>query len=719
MRNTRTLLCLLTFAAATLCAGPVTGDTIFLKDGREITGRIVSESKTDVVVERGSIQASIPRKDIEKIEYESGPPGESGAADPAKLLEEARRLYSEGSFEEAARRCERILRNSGSSGEAESLAELCRTLADASNSLKKTELKEAKEAANAALALDEKNEHAARILGEIGKYDKELEENGSLSGKFLVRDTRRFRIYHHQPYLASEVAVKAEEYLDSLTEALTCEKDPRPVFKERFEIRIYRDSGEYKEATGKLGRLFHSMTTSQTEIATYQGAALGDLKHELTHLLVHRILPSMPVWVHEGLATGGYKRAASNVYTNAISRITGKKFLPFDDFLKIRTPDDMGMSVGDFYLQSHMAVEFLIFGKGGMEKFHRFAKRSREILVRDVNAWAKTQKKTQVKVRNIDWIEKPMREMLAEIYGYADLKGFDADLKEYVEHRASEAAWQEQHRAKELDAEWEFTLRLDSEHFAIFTTSDKSVAEPLLELAEKLYEVFWLEFADTKMFIPGRVKIYLFDKVSEYISFLNAHGHDIDPKAELVNPHFSPFSGAACVCREKISRDFLHQSTAHEIAHGLSISLMSAFSGGNYWVVEGIAHYIGMSVYSKTQDMTFGNIHQTKTSAHVEFLELMMKKEAIKPLKEFISLGYTDFRKDFIYNNVECWSLFHFLQHADDGKYRDGFHRYLAEICGGKKPDAETFEKHIGKLPAVEQEYREYIKTLKATTRTR
>ncbi len=710
------LLCVTFLVSGT----PVLGDTVYLKSGRKVVGRIVSESKTEVVVERGSIRGAIQRKDIESIEYDSDKRGsEEGRKNTKKLIEEGEELYRAGRYGEAARVFERLKSAGESSARVERMAKLCGALSRASNALRNKMLKEARDAANEALAADKENAPAKKVLEEVARYDKQLAESGSLPGKFLLRRTKHFLIYHHEPYLASEVAASARKDIAYLLKALLYDGCHRPALKDKFKITIYRDADEYKEATGSLGQLFHSMTTSKTEIATYQKVALKNLRHEITHLLIHIILPSMPVWVHEGLATGGYERARSSTYSSANAYLSAGKFLPFDDFLKIRTPDKMSMSIGAFYMQSRMAVEFLIFGKKGMEKFHRFAKRSREIMVRDVNAWAKTQKKKKVTVRNIDWIEKPMREMLAEIYGYADLKDFDADLKAYIKHREKEAGYQERQQVRKLDADWKCTLRLDSEHFALFTTCDKSVAAPLLALAERLYEAFWLEFADAKIIIPGKVKIYVFNKVREYVTYLNAHGHNIDPKVRLVNPHFNPFSGAACVCRENVSRDFLYQSTAHEITHGLSVSVMNSFFKSGCWVVEGIAHYVGMSTYSKTDKIAFEKIHQTKYSAHVGFLKLMMKQKRVRPLREFINMGYNGFRKDFTASNVQCWTLFHFLQHAEDGKYRDGFHKYLAGICAGGKGDAAAFEKCVGELSEVEPAYLKYLKTLKASTKTR
>jgi hypothetical protein len=711
------MLCL--SAALLIPQTTVSGDTIILKNGRKVVGRIISETKTEIIIERGSIRGAIPRKDIETIEYDSArQDGEKGKEDTGKLLKEAGELYEAGCYKEAAQVYERLRSGGETSATVERMARLCGALSTAEDSLKKMVLDEAKKAARAALVIDAENECAKKVLAGVERYDNILAEKGSLPGKFMVKKTRHFLIYHHQPYLADKVARKAEEDLGYLLKALLYDGCSKPALKKKFKIRIYRDKKEYEQETGDLGKLFHSMTTSKTEIATYQATALGDLRHELTHLLVHIILPSMPVWVHEGLATGGYERAKTATYSAARAYLEKKKFLPFDEFLKIRTPDKMKMSIGNFYMQSRMAVEFLVFCKGGMEKFHRFAKRSREIMVRDVNAYARTLKQRKVTVRNIDWIEKPMREMLVEVYGYANLKDFDADLKWYIEHREKEAKHQEQQQAKEITAEWKYTLRLDSKHFALFTTCEKKTVEPVLELAEKLYEKFWIEFADTGMFMPGKAKIYVFAKLSEYGDFLKSKGTQVRQGKDLI-PHFNPWAGAVCVFKEKQSRDYLHQTSAHEIAHALSVSLMRALRGTGTWVVEGIAHYAGLSIYSKTEKIVFGEIHETKKSEMTGYLKRMIKRKEVLGLKQFINLSSNGLRQDFVARNVQCWSLFHFLQHGENGKYKYGFHRYLNEICVGRKGDADAFEKCVGKLSEIEPAYLKYIKKLKADTKTR
>ncbi len=688
-----------------------------MKDGRTLTGRIVSENDREVVIERGTMRAGIPRKDIEKIER--GPGGKDGTdASGEKLLKQGKDLYSGGHYREAAGVFRRLKAAGDKSEEVGRMAKLCDGLAEAKECLKEKMLKEAKEAAGAALALDAENACARKVLSEIEKYDKVIEEKGSLPGEFMVRTTKHFEIHHHHPYLASEVAAKAEEHLEYLLGTLLHEGCSRPSIKKKFKIYIHRDRKEYEKHAGELGAMFHSMTLSKTEIGTFQETALSKLRHEITHLLVHIILPSMPVWVHEGLADAGYERAKSNVYSRAKECMDKKSFLPFDEFLKIRTPDKMEMSVSAFYLQSRMAVEFLIFAGGGMEKFHQFAKRSRELMVEDANAYARTQNKKKVVVRNIDWIEKPMRKMLGELYGYADLKEFDADLKDYILHREKEAAWQEQQLARKLEAKWKYDLRLDSPHFALFTTCSEKEAQDVLDMAEKLYKAFYLEFVDCGMFVPAKVKVYLFNRKKEYADFLESQGSEVRQGSELI-PHFNPWSGAACVFKEKQTRDYLHQTAAHEIAHALSISVMKSFSGKGTWVVEGIAHYVGLSVNSKTDKIIFGKIHETEKSAMTGFLKRMLGKGQVMGVKDFVDLTMQGLRKDFLRTTVQCWSLFHFLQHGGNGKYRKGFHKYLREICAGRGGGSGVFKKCLGDLDDLDRACLEYAKSLKADSKTK
>jgi hypothetical protein len=63
--------------------------------------------------------------------------------------------------------------------------------------------------------------------------------------------------------------------------------------------------------------------------------------------------------------------------------------------------------------------------------------------------------------------------------------------------------------------------------------------------------------------------------------------------------------------------------------------------------------------------------------------------------------------EDFNRYYLHWWSLVHFLMHYENGKYRAGLCRLIAE--GGVLP---AFEKHIGPVEAIEREWYAYLPEL-------
>ena len=155
------------------------------------------------------------------------------------------------------------------------------------------------------------------------------------------------------------------------------------------------------------------------------------------------------------------------------------------------------------------------------------------------------------------------------------------------------------------------------------------------------------------------------------------------------------------------------ETTVHEVVHGLSMSLMRSFYTSGCWTIEGITHYTALSANYKKKKVIPGEIHQTKKSQMTGYIKTMLKKGKVTPLKTFLELKQLGIAKITIH--VQAWSLFYFLQEAENGKYRGGFHKYLAEVCKGAG-NVEAFEKHVGKISDIEPLYRKYITKLKPTT---
>ena len=180
-------------------------------------------------------------------------------------------------------------------------------------------------------------------------------------------------------------------------------------------------------------------------------------------------------------------------------------------------------------------------------------------------------------------------------------------------------------------------------------------------------------------------------------------------------PHFSSYSDAVLLLRRGQSRGYLLQSMAHEITHGLSVSLFKSLYNSGAWVIEGIAYYVGMSVNLKEKRIVLGEIHQTEKSQIMSFIKEMLRQKRFIPLRKFINMREAALQG--INFHLQAFSLFHFLQEVEDSKYKVGFHRYLGEICKGRGGGAEVFEECVGKISEIEPAYLRYIRKLKPNTR--
>jgi len=532
-------------------------------------------------------------------------------------------------------------------------------------------------------------------------------------GEFLIRSTKHFKIYHRHPHLAAEVAEAAEKHLEKLIQAIGYRGGPRPKLSKPFAIRIYRDLAEYREKTNPDARHFLSMVTSPTEIATFQAVALGALEHEITHLVVYAYLPTTPVWVQEGFAAGGYRRASAEAYRRAKQLLDANELLPFDKILRITKLSGVPMAQDAFYLEARLVLEFLIYARGGMEKLHKAIQSAAERTQQDIRDYART-KRGKVTVYPADWMEKPLRVSLAEDYGYRDLSRFDSDLKRYIEYRIREADAQARARPRALAAGWKYKTRLESEHFILYTSSSKPIAESLLAFCESVYDAIGCAFWEADLFLAPKTAVNLFDKRSEYIAYLESMGMAAT-RDESLYPHFNLFTGAACISREGMERDFVYQSMAHEITHGVTVSLMRAFGSPGAWVIEGIAHYVSVSVRATEEAIALGDIYHTRHSQTGSFVRVMVVQGKQTPLRDFLELPSQGLNTTG--HHAQCFGLFHFLEHGDGGKYREGFHRYLAEILQTGKGDIASFEKHVGPVTDIELRFLAYAGGLGPSSR--
>ena len=310
-------------------------------------------------------------------------------------------------------------------------------------------------------------------------------------------------------------------------------------------------------------------------------------------------------------------------------------------------------------------------------------------------------------------LEQPVRESLASVYGYTDLTSFDRDLRAWIRHSVRESRFQEKQARQDLEAHFEYERKIESRRFVAFTTSDEKLSRELLELAEKVYDQFAGRFWDAGLLMPLRMKIYIFDTREEYAAFLRARGMKLEHGKHLL-PHYNVQAGAACTFRKGLTKDYLYQTVAHEVTHGLSARLFAARSGR--WVQEAIAYYVGNSVHSRTKTIFLGECHETKLSRLASFVRLRARNDELMPLSELIEPADP---RETVARRAQGWALFRFLEDEEGERYRASFHRYLSKLARTGRGGVAEFEKQIEPLSQLEPRFEAWAKTLRATSRRR
>ncbi len=132
------------------------------------------------------------------------------------------------------------------------------------------------------------------------------------------------------------------------------------------------------------------------------------------------------------------------------------------------------------------------------------------------------------------------------------------------------------------------------------------------------------------------------------------------------------------------------------------------------WADEGIAEYFSTSEID-AQGLHLGQIDRhTYPIWWLGKMELSgdirkdIERSKIIPLAAIVSgSGGPDIDEHFNLYYIHWWSLSHFLFHYENGKYRQA---YLQVIAAGGT--VEAFEKHIGPIDRIQQQWYEYLRRL-------
>ena len=236
-------------------------------------------------------------------------------------------------------------------------------------------------------------------------------------------------------------------------------------------------------------------------------------------------------------------------------------------------------------------------------------------------------------------------------------------------------------------------LRLDSEHFEIYTDLPRRDAEDVARELETAYAVFWQIFFRTERDPDFRALVYVILDDGLWAEF---RGDRTEIRAFYDGRADRPLFASSLPREDPTPLS----STIHEIAH-LFIDQLLPFRP--FWVSEGLAEYLS-TVEVDEDEVKLGKVPVAR-SAILHRNPLLALDEVLGRTKED-STDWTARETDFMY--AQSWALVHYLIHGAKEPDRLGFEEYLRDLG---RSGAGDLSSHLDSdLRQVSNGFRFYVK---------
>jgi hypothetical protein len=247
---------------------------------------------------------------------------------------------------------------------------------------------------------------------------------------------------------------------------------------------------------------------------------------------------------------------------------------------------------------------------------------------------------------------------------------------------------------------WTPTQVVSTDHYTVYSTCTLQQTQQTGAVAERLYAAYQ-DFLQRQQLAPrrhGKLAIKLYQSRDEMRFCNRMHGW---VEAFYLRPYCHQYF---CATEINPYHWMLHEAThqLNDLGAGLSLP---------QWLGEGIAEYFSTSRLENGR-LVLGKIDtNTYPIWHLGFIARSGDLDTDKRNGSFIPLrtivagsGGPPIDEAFNLYYLHWWSLVHFLQHGQDGKYRAGFARLL-KTQGG----LEDFSREIGDPDQIEREWHAYI----------
>ncbi len=192
---------------------------------------------------------------------------------------------------------------------------------------------------------------------------------GPTVGRWQVRDSANFRVYHTDPTLAARVSQAAEQVRVQQVGRWTGQA-PRAPWTPVCEIYLYPTAGQYAQMTGQpedspgfstMGMNGGRIISRRVNLrADHPGLVQAVLPHEVTHVILADFFTTqqIPRWADEGLAVlsepaDEQQRRAADLNTP----LAANRLFPIETLMSMDYPDNRYW--GLYYAQSVSLTRFL------------------------------------------------------------------------------------------------------------------------------------------------------------------------------------------------------------------------------------------------------------------------------------------------------------------------------------------------------------------------
>ena len=347
-------------------------------------------------------------------------------------------------------------------------------------------------------------------------------------------------------------------------------------------------------------------------------------------------------------------------------------------------------------------------------------------------------------VRNSDeWVSAFEAQMRKEKKVWTDKFGWIRE--DYIENyeqgqRLIKGRWISREKANDLHADFSSPWTIETEHYQILTNHSLEKGAELAGKLEKFHVMFFQMLggffnngAEVQALFDGKnanprnrkgqknvVKFYRTRE--EYLATLRKLTNQ---NVEITRGMYFPDTRIAHFFFDPEGGDdgtIYHEGT-HQLLTGSRPMTSEIGVKSDFWIIEGIACYME-SFHREGDRFVVGDpSHGRIQAARAHFFN----DRYYVPFRDFTRMGMNAFQSikqpEIGRNYSQGAALTHFFMHFDDGKYREALIEYLSQIYSPEqrireRPD--SLSDLIG-LPdgEIDEQYAEYIRTLKPTTQAR